>query len=557
MKQELRRRFPGLGDVYSILRHGSTQIPAWIDLVKTWRQTSYLRDKSLSADKTALVSFATESVFEVKVLLSIASGLLVRGWDVKAIFPSITSRRSGLYCQAFGVSGVNGLDKIPLTPHEAVLVEARVASKIPSTISALKDYDFEGVWLGPQLLSSISRKTYTGFVDLRDDETRRLLVHSLPVALASVFRAKTLLNRWSPILVLCMEPNHLGTAALVDLAVSGGSDVVQVTQPWREDAFICKRLTAETRRMHPSSVAAEVVMRLYEEEWPAAADAELETVFKDRYSGRWTLQARNQPNVLAYSREDLTRRLNLDPRKKLAVIFSHILWDANLFYGEDLFDDYGEWFVQTVAAACANNSVGWLIKLHPANVWKRRHEAIEKGLDEIRLIKQHVGPLPSHVQVLLPNVEISALSLYKAADYGVTVRGTAGMEMPCFGKPVITAGTGRYSSLGFTVDSTTRDEYMARLRNIQEVPPLTAEQTRRARVHAYAALLMKPWQFEGLRTEISLRREGQHPLDHNARLEFRSREDLLGSRDLQQWTTWATESRDVDLLSAERFEGER
>jgi hypothetical protein len=50
------------------------------------------------------------------------------------------------------------------------------------------------------------------------------------------------------------------------------------------------------------------------------------------------------------------------------VVFSQVLWDANLFYGEDLFEDAGEWFVETVRVACANSAMNWLIKLHPANV---------------------------------------------------------------------------------------------------------------------------------------------------------------------------------------------
>jgi hypothetical protein len=51
--------------------------------------------------------------------------------------------------------------------------------------------------------------------------------------------------------------------------------------------------------------------------------------------------------------------------------------------------------------------------------------------------------------VLLPDTKISTLSLYRFADYGVTVRGTPGLEIACFGKPAFTAGTGTYAGLGF------------------------------------------------------------------------------------------------------------
>ena len=44
-------------------------------------------------------------------------------------------------------------------------------------------------------------------------------------------------------------------------------------------------------------------------------------------------------------------------------------------------------------------------------------------------------------------------SLFKNIDFGVTVRGTCGIEMPCFGLTTITDGTGRYFNLCFTKDS--------------------------------------------------------------------------------------------------------
>ena len=41
----------------------------------------------------------------------------------------------------------------------------------------------------------------------------------------------------------------------------------------------------------------------------------------------------------------------LDPERKTAAIFSHILYDATFFYGESLFADYEEWLVEAVRAA--------------------------------------------------------------------------------------------------------------------------------------------------------------------------------------------------------------
>ena len=110
--------------------------------------------------------------------------------------------------------------------------------------------------------------------------------------------------------------------------------------------------------------------------------------------------------------------LGLDPTKRTAVMFSHVLWDANLFYGKDLFDNYGHWFVETVKAAVANPRLNWVIKLHPANLWKRELAGVSSEFDEIRLIREHIGELPPHVHLLLPDTKISTLSLFRMADAG-------------------------------------------------------------------------------------------------------------------------------------------
>ena len=66
-----------------------------------------------------------------------------------------------------------------------------------------------------------------------------------------------------------------------------------------------------------------------------------------------------------------------------------------------------------------------------------------------RALRRHFGNLPGHVKLMRADTGINTFSLFDVADYGLTVRGTIGMELPCFGIPVVTAGTGRYSGPWF------------------------------------------------------------------------------------------------------------
>src|SRR5207237_8856279 len=138
-----------------------------------------------------------------------------------------------------------------------------------------------------------------------------------------------------------------------------------------------------------------------------------------------------------------------------------------------------------------------------------------------------------------PETERSRCSCFAVTDYGITIRGSVGFELPCFGVPVLTAGTGFYSGRGFTVDSATADEYLARLRRIEEIPPLTPEQVELARRHAYALFRLRPMRFTSFLPTIRPLAEMGHPLDHDVELRVRTAEDLRGAEDLRRFTDWA------------------
>jgi hypothetical protein len=412
---------------------------------------------------------------------------------------------------------------------------------------SVKAWSFAGSWIGPQILSTISRAQHQGAPDPRDPATRGEIAALLPGLLLRVLIASRVVVETRADLGLVIEANYALNGPLVDGLIAHDVAIIQVTQPWRDDALIFKRLTAQTRRIHPSSISPETFERVQRLPWGAAQERALDDIFNDRYSGKWFLQARNQPNAHQADAAEIRQSLALDPAKKTATVFSHVLWDANLFYGEDLFQDYGEWFAETVRAAAANPHLNWLIKLHPANLWKRARDRAEGEFSELRLIRERVGMLPPHVKLLFPDNDISSLSLFLFTDYGITVRGTSGMELPCFGKPTLTAGTGRYSGLGFTVDSTSAAEYLDRLATLQDVRPMTEEQTNRARRHAHAAFLLRPWRMTSFRSTFDYRKEGAHALDHNVVCNVGSLSEARRNGDLARWAAWAAASA-IDYL---------
>ncbi len=488
-------------------------------------------------------------IYEAKLIAMLAAPLIARGWQV-----SVLSRRfrfwSRLYLQSAGITRMIFWEDFQLDPADREQAQrAGAALEIPShfTLARLKRLSYQGIAVGSQLIGMASRILRQGRLDLTDAHTQATIRSCMDLAIENVFLARHVMASIAPTKMVLIEANY-NYGAVVDTAISSGVDVIQFCQPSRDDALIFKRLTQITRRHHPNSLSPDSLAKLRSQPWLDEMEARLAQEFRDRYGGRWLLQERNQQGVQEQSLEELRAELRLQTDKKVAVVFSHVLWDANLFYGEDLFEDFGEWFIETVKAACQNTSIEWLVKLHPANVWKGKLENITSELAELRMIREQIGNLPPHVRLILPSSRLSTWSLFQLADFGVTVRGTTGIEMPCLGIRTLTAGTGRYSGLGFTDDSPDRDTYLRKLTQLHTLPGMTANEILAAKQHAFGIFALRPWLMKSFRLEHDKAMTSRGALNLINNLHF-----VRHDTDLSAWVAWLCQQDRLDYLDEDEF----
>ena len=170
-------------------------------------------------------------------------------------------------------------------------------------------------------------------------------------------------------------------------------------------------------------------------------------------------------------------------------------------------------------------------------------------LDEHVAIREHIGELPPHVMLLEPDTDISTWSLFDVTDFGVTIRGSVGFELPCFGKPALTAGTGFYSGRGFTVDSDDRARSTSRgSRGSRRSPPPDAEQVELARKHAYALFRLRQTRFTSFRSVYKPVERVDDPSEATIEIGALAPDELARAEDLRRLGEWAVDSRDLDYL---------
>jgi hypothetical protein len=282
-------------------------------------------------------------------------------------------------------------------------------------------------------------------------------------------------------------------AEMFDACVSAGVDTFIWAAGHKSNTIMLKRYTRATREQHPKSLSQESWERVKAMPWTERHRQQLHEELHGSYaSGDWQSHVGTQFNKRLAEAQDVRRQLGLDPAKKTAVIFPHILWDGSLCWGTDLFIGYEEWLIETVRAAASNRQMNWILKIHPAHVGKSVKAGRTGEPAEMLAVRKHIGVLPPHIRLVPPEHPLSTFSLYSVMDACVTVRGTVGIEAARLGIPVVTGGTGRYSGKGFTVDSASRAEYLQRLAHIQDIPRLTPAQQELAERFAYGTFLLRP-----------------------------------------------------------------
>jgi hypothetical protein len=412
---------------------------------------------------------------------------------------------------------------------------------------SLLDFAYRNIDSGRSALSTLVRKMRDTSLAFEDPAMRSMLLDTFTLSMRIVHAAEKLFAEEKFEAILFHEKGYTPFGEFFHASVNAGVNTVQYHYGQKPKSFVLKRYNKNNKTIHPSSLSEKSWSHVQGLSWGQNDEEMFMNELRESYeSGTWFNRKALLVDKSLRSPEEVRKELGIDPHKKVAIIFSHVLWDASFFFGESLFDDYEHWLIETVKAACENDSVQWLIKLHPDYVWKMKDLGDGVHPRDIVALESGVGELPDHIQVIPPETSITTYSFFPVIDYCITVRGTVGLEAPCFSIPVFTAGTGRYAKLGITTDSSSKEEYLERMRTIQEYPKMSSEQTSLARLHAWAVFDKRLMLFDAF--ELTRRLKG-YGLQTHVDIPLRSVREVESAADLKDFADWVIDSRDEDYLT--------
>lgn len=468
---------------------------------------------------------------------------LLKGLELGGFTPVVlTDKRFAKY---YRLAGVREFVHWEQFTEEPPVVEATALGESTRAVGDLLPFEHRGARVGKFALSSTFRSLRTGRLDFSLAETRRTLANHLAEGMARAAASHRILDRVRPDLVVFMGNRYSGHAELMDVAIDRGTDVLTWFDAHRSSALILKRYHKGNRDQHHASLSDGTWNALLQTSWSESDRRALHDEIAESYaSGDWYSRGGTQVNKKIIGVAELRERLRLDPAKKTAVVFPHVVWDATLFWGTDLFNNYEDWLVETVRVAYANPSLNWVIKVHPVHVAKGAMERYTGEPREVVAIRERVGPCPPHVSIIGADTDLNTFSLFGVMDYCLTVRGTIGVECASRGIRVLTAGTGRYDHRGFTLDSDTPAEYLERLSRLHTIPAMTPAERDLAERYAYAAFLMRPLPL----TSFVIEHDRDVEATMHVRVAARSVDELRNAPDLRALAAWAADATQEDFL---------
>jgi hypothetical protein len=327
----------------------------------------------------------------------------------------------------------------------------------------LVNIKYKNIEIGKYCLSTIMRRRKEGQIDFKNKnniiEIKEILLKSIIEADESI----KFIERWNPKIAIFIDRGYNPEGALFDACLINDVKIITCNVAHKNNAYILKKYNKNNKNEHPVSVSTENFKKIAQKPWSNSKEEILIKEIEECYiKGEWYGEVATQYNTKKNTKQELINILNIDSKKKTAIIFPHIFWDGTFFYGEDIFENYEDWFREIIKFAFKSDQINWVIKIHPANIIKNLRDNKKSIKTEIDVIKK-LGVKPEHIKIIEPETKISTLSLLEIGDYCLTVRGTIGIEAALKGLTVLTAGTGRYNGLGFTVDSENKVEYFKNL----------------------------------------------------------------------------------------------
>lgn len=213
--------------------------------------------------------------------------------------------------------------------------------------------------------------------------------------------------------------------------------------------------------------------------WSEKEDRRISDYLRSRWQGEndWIRFTENPQ----FGKERILGEIGCDPDKPIVGCLTNVMWDAQLHYPANAFNNMLEWLIHTIRYFQTRPDLQLVIRVHPAEI-RGAVPTKQPVVDEIR---RYFPSLPSNVFIVPPESSVSTYVLAELCD-SVIIYGTkTGVELTSAGIPVIVAGEAWIRGKGVTTDASSVEEYDRILTSLPMRRRLDGTVITRAKKYAY------------------------------------------------------------------------
>lgn len=353
-------------------------------------------------------------------------------------------------------------------------------------LNEIYNYEYEGINIGSVVWQSFIR--YPKGLVLDYDEVDAEFIPAYRAyffaGLVATEISKNILEKEKPDNVLSSHSIYTDFAPIIKIAKKMGIKASSWVYCW--EAYICYFFADMTvKNTYLGKMKEKNWLKLLNRDLSQKEKESLDNYFKQRYADNSEISS--QVFDKSTGGKALKEKLGIDNGKKTVCLFCHINFDAAVDPDSMFFKTTNEWVIESIKHMIKNDSVNWIVRIHPAEIVERNFSSTYKAIEE----NFDINNIPPHIKILNCHEKINSKDIFDITDIGITLYGTIGIELPVWGKNAIIAGNSHYANKGFTIDVKTKEEYFDILDNINKTPSITKEQIELAKKYAFSFFVQR------------------------------------------------------------------
>jgi hypothetical protein len=350
----------------------------------------------------------------------------------------------------------------------------QIAKEVP--FDTFRSWEIDGVAVGEEAFSSVLRATFCGEI-LDTIQSRALVERYLYAGILVSWAVDRAYKKLQPDRVVLIHGVYLlhGISSMVarklgiPLIVMGGGGIRKDTVVACHNETYHRQLVSEDNS----------VWERY-----SLTDSERDRVLtyaKDkREVGAGVDYFNYHPNPIN-DFDKLIELIDIDRSKPIVSVYTNVLWDAQIFYSENVFSNMVVWLFETIELLANNKEVWGVIRIHPAE----KKGGVPTNQPIMDVIKRKYKTLPSNIRIISPESDISSYVLAEHSKAAIIYGTKMGLEIALMGIPLVVCGESFSRNKGYGIDIKSLEEYADLISRLDTLSISTIEMKERAIRYAH------------------------------------------------------------------------